>query len=274
MSPEAAARSIRSAVDAFASNDDLALAVMLPAVQADLAGQLFVHDIEAGSGVRLHGRSAPYQLRLDGTNFLSMPWPEAIAAFKARGIISDSELTKLLDGYRSRSVEARQLLLEHLRERVLGELEATLFEGGTFRDFAQAIRTEQQTFGIGGADLHYLETVFRTNIQTAYGAGRFRAINDPDVSAARPFWQCRSVQDSRVVPNPCQVLDGKIFRVGNGATNGLYPPNHFNCRCSAVSLDAEEVGSQRVWDDIPPGGDPQSGFGASPAALIARSLIG
>ena len=153
------------------------------------------------------------------------------------------------------------------------ELTRTLEEGGTFRQFADAIRTEQQTFGIGGADLHYLETVYRTNIQTAYGAGRFRAINDPDVSAARPYWQCRSVQDSRVEPTPCAVLDGKIFRVGNKGTDGLYPPNHFSCRCSAVSLAEDELDGERIWTSVPPGGDPALGFNKSPAGLVAQSLL-
>ena len=274
MHPEAALRSMDAAIEAFKDNEDLGLAVMLPVVQADLAGQLFVHDIEAGSGLTLSRPRPPYQYRLDGTNFLSMPWPEAIAAFKARGIISDRELEKLLDDYRERSVEARQLMLEHLRDRVREELTRTLEEGGTFREFADSIRTEQQTFGIGGADLHYLETVYRTNIQTAYSAGRFRAINDPDVASARPYWECRSVQDSRVVPNPCQVLDGKVFRVGNSATDGLFPPNHFNCRCSAISLAEDELEGRRVWRSVPPGGQPASGFGQSPSRLVAQSLLG
>lgn len=274
MNPDAALRAMDAAVARFQDDESLALAVLLPVVQADLAGQLFVHDLEAGTGLKLGQRRAPIQLRLDGSSFLSMPWPEAIAAFKARGLISDRELEKLIDGYRERSVEARQLMLEHLRNRVRDELTRTLEEGGTFREFANAVRTEQQTFGIGGADLHYLETVYRTNIQTAYGAGRFRAINDPDVAAARPYWECRSVQDSRVVPNPCQVLNGKVFRVGNAATDILYAPNHFNCRCSSISLAADELEGRRVWTTVPPGGAPAIGFDQSPASLVAQSLLG
>lgn len=260
---------IAGLTDSFKDNDDLALAVMLPAVKADLAAQLVVHDVEAGEGIRLER----YTFALDGTNFLSMPWPEAIAAFKARGIMSDEELSTLLDGYRERSAGARQLLLEHLRKVVSEDLERTLQEGGTFAEFAEAIRTEQQTYGIGGADLHYLETVFRTNIQSAYGAGRFRAINDPDVAEARPYWQCRSVQDDRVEPQPCQVLAGKVFRVGNPETDPLYPPNHFNCRCAAVSLSREDARGRRVWRTVPTGGTPAAGFDQSPLSLVQESLV-
>ena len=259
-------------VDAFRDNEDLALAVMLPAAQADMAGQLMVQDVEAGTGLKLARGAPEYTFRLDGTNFMSMPWPEAVEAFKRRGLVSDTELSQLLDGYRERSADARQLLLEHLRKRVNDELLRVLEEGGSFAEFAEAIRLEQETFGVGGANIGYLETVFRTNIQTAYGAGRFRAMNHPDVVEARPLWQCRSVQDDRVVPNPCRVLAGKIFRVGNPVTDPLYPPNHFNFRCAAVSLAQEDLEGRRVWTEVPPGGQPAAGFDLSPISLVEQRL--
>ena len=259
---------IDQAVDSFSDSEVLARAIMRPSAQVDLAGQLVVHDVEAGTGIEL----SRYRWRLDGSNFLSMPWPEAIAAFRDRGLISESELERLLAGYEARSAEARQLLLDHLRKVVRDELLRTLEDGGTFAEFAEAITTEQISFGIGGADQHYLETVYRTNLQTAYGAGRFRAINDPDVQAARPYWQCRSVRDDRVAVTPCQVLAGRIFRVGNSETDPIYPPNHFNCRCAAVSLSREQLRDREVNESVPTGGDPQTGFAVSPAALVAQSL--
>lgn len=260
---------IDRALEGFETSQELLDAIMQPTSQVDLAGQLMVHDVQAPTSLSQRFR---YRFKLDGNNFLSLPWPEAIEAFRNRGIMDDRELERLLGQYRERSGEARRLMLEHLRGTVRDELLRQLEEGGTFAEFAQAVRDEQVTFGIGGADQAYLETVYRTNLQTAYGAGRFRAINEPDVALAFPYWQSRSSGDDRVEPQPCGVLATKIFRVGNAVTDVLYSPNHFSCRCASVPLSEGDLRGRRVWDTIPPGGEPMAGFSQSPAALVSQAL--
>ncbi len=47
-----------------------------------------------------------------------------------------------------------------------------------------------------------LELIWRTNIQTAYSAGRYRQMTDPDVAEARPYWQYKAILDRRTRPAP------------------------------------------------------------------------
>lgn len=82
------------------------------------------------------------------------------------------------------------------------------------------------------------ETIFRTNIQTAYNVGRYREMME--TSSSRPYWQYSAVNDSRTRPAHA-ALNGRIFPADHPFWDTWYPPNGFNCRCGVVSLSAGEV---------------------------------
>ncbi|WP_218954774.1 phage minor head protein, partial [Acinetobacter sp. YH12025] len=57
-------------------------------------------------------------------------------------------------------------------ETVIKSLNKTLANGGTFNDFQKLIAESEIIL-----PKHYLDTVFRTNIQSAYGHGRWQQQN-------------------------------------------------------------------------------------------------
>lgn len=234
-------------------------------LQADLAGQLMVNVHETGA-VELTAQPSG--------SFLDLPWAEAIEEFKARGIISEDELSRLISDYAMRSQEARQLMLEHLRKRTRELLVEALEQGGTFREFATQINSELSGLGIDAADPAYLQTVFRTNIQTAYGAGRYRALEDPVIRETRPYVQYRTVGDARVRPNHA-ALDGKVFSLDSDEWRRIAPPGGFGCRCSMVSLTREEFEAEGgvVTETVPEDGIPDEGFDGPPVANVRKSLL-
>lgn len=208
---------------------------------SDLAGQLMVRGREAKLVKLDRGASEA---------FLDLPWEDALAAFRERVPTRDNELERLLDAYVQRSEEARQLALEQVQKYVKDSLESHIRDGGSFRDFAQDIDDGKVSLGITADDPSYLKMVFRTNVQSAYGAGRFRAITDPDVIEERPYVQYRTVGDARVRPEHA-VLDRTIYDANSELWHRIAPPNSFNCRCSMVSLSKDEVGNQRVLGQVP-----------------------
>lgn len=187
--------------------------------------------------------------------FLNKPWDEALAYFRARGILSENELSRLLLDYAERSKEARRALLETVQKRVYELLDAAIEQGQTFPQFAQQLRTEAPGLGISAEDPAYLQNVFRTNVMSAYGAGRHEALSHPDVVQARPFRQIRTAGDGRVRDEHDQ-LDGLVYRA-DGPLAGLKTPFGYQCRCSIVSLDE--------WDgdavEALPAGAVAPGFG-------------
>jgi hypothetical protein len=115
------------------------------------------------------------------------------------------------------------------------------------------LTTEHGYFTIDG--LYTGNTVFRTNVMSAYGAGKHRALSDPDVIAARPYRQIRTAGDARVRDEHAQ-LEGLTY-MADGPLSELKTPFGFQCRCSVVSL-AEYSGE--VVSELPAGSvDP--GFG-------------
>lgn len=204
----------------------------------ELAGQLMVYQHELRTPLRRF-TFADVGAAQDAAAFLNKPWTEAIADFRARGIMSDDELSALLTDYAQQASESRQLLLDRVQQRVYELLTDALTEGHTFSDFAQQLREDAPGLGITTEDTGYLQTVFRTNVLGAYGAGRLRAQNDPDVVLARPYRQIRTSGDARVRDEHAEV-DGAVFRSDDEELGQLKAPFGYNCRCAVVSLETWE----------------------------------
>ncbi len=73
----------------------------------------------------------------------------------------------------------------------------------------------------------YARMAFRTNVNTAVTAGRFRQAQDPDIKAVIPAFRFDDAGDVDVRPNH-HAADGKIFRVDNPVWNRLAPPLGWN----------------------------------------------
>ena len=83
-----------------------------------------------------------------------------------------------------------------------------------------------------------LQTIFRTNTQTAYAAGRWkRFVENAD---ARPFLQYVAVMDGRTRPAHAR-LNGKVFPIDSPVWQVIAPPNGFNCRCAVRALSADDL---------------------------------
>lgn len=213
-----------------AADETIARSIYEPSVQSDLAGQLFVRLVEVADAKRLLAddpRAA----------FLRMSFEEAIAFWRERGG-SPEILERVMRAYRRQAASATSLAVEALARRAQAEIERALTQGGGVAMFVDAMNTETDSLGISPANPYYLETVFRTNVATAYGAGRFRQLADPAVVAVRPYRQYRASGDGRTRPNH-RALDRLVFAAADTLWFSIAPPNGFNCRCAVVSLDED-----------------------------------
>ncbi|WP_438805524.1 phage head morphogenesis protein [Sodalis sp. (in: enterobacteria)] len=83
-----------------------------------------------------------------------------------------------------------------------------------------------------------LETIFRTNTQPAYMAGRHQRLRE-NVSQ-RPYWQYVAVMDSPTRPSHA-ALHGWVFRYDDAGWDTLFPPNGYNCRSRTRALTADQL---------------------------------
>lgn len=83
-----------------------------------------------------------------------------------------------------------------------------------------------------------LATIYQTNAQSAYMAGRYQAA----LAAAKthPYWMYIAINDDRTRPSH-RALNGKVFRWDDPIWQYILPPNGFNCRCRFIALTEREV---------------------------------
>ncbi|WP_321495622.1 phage minor head protein [uncultured Desulfobacter sp.] len=96
-----------------------------------------------------------------------------------------------------------------------------------------------------------LDNIFRTNIQTAYMAGRYRQMTN--AVKTRPFWRYSAINDRRTRLAHA-ALHGRVVRADDPFWDKFYPPNGFRCRCTVTSLSAREMARNGVKPEtIEPG---------------------
>tara|TARA_R110002020_G_scaffold119609_2_gene272867 strand:- start:1739 stop:2179 length:441 start_codon:yes stop_codon:yes gene_type:complete len=81
----------------------------------------------------------------------------------------------------------------------------------------------------------YARMAFRTNVNTAVTAGRFRQSQDPDIKKVIPCFRFDAVGDDDTRDNHLEA-DGLIFRVDNTVWNKIAPPLGYNCRCTVSNV--------------------------------------
>ncbi len=108
----------------------------------------------------------------------------------------------------------------------------------------------------------YSRMVFRTNVNTAVTAGRFRQAQDPDVRAIIPALRFDSVNDSDTRANH-SAADGLIMSVTNINWNRIAPPLGYNCRCRVVHVsrfELEDIGRVNAHGDVVESQVPSTAF--------------
>ncbi len=83
-----------------------------------------------------------------------------------------------------------------------------------------------------------LETIFRTNLQTAYASGDWAQIIENKTSA--PYLMYDAVDDKRTRPAH-KAWDGLVLKVSDAFWDSHRPPNGWNCRCSVIQLGPRDL---------------------------------
>lgn len=126
-------------------------------------------------------------------------------------------------------------------ETVIKSLNKTLAEGGTFNDFQKLVEENEIVLS-----KHYLKNVFRTNIQTAYGHGRWQ--QQQKNKAKRAYLMYSAIDDTRVRPSHL-ALNRIIRHIDDPFWLLYYPPWSFMCRCTVIALTEKEAQKLGITSD-------------------------
>ncbi|OTG79400.1 phage minor head protein [Acinetobacter sp. ANC 4648] len=141
----------------------------------------------------------------------------------------------LPDEFYSMDLKTRQMAttvsflssLEQL-ETVIKAVNKSIVDGGTFKEFQKLIADSEIIL-----PKHYLDNVFRTNIQNAYGHGRWQ--QQQRNKAKRPYLMYSAINDSRVRPAHL-ALNRIVLPIEHSFWLTHYPPLGFRCRCTVIAL--------------------------------------
>lgn len=159
----------------------------------------------------------------------------AIEFWKQRAKLTDDEAKALGEEAKYRAFYVTGLAKNDLVQLVSDGIEEALKNGETLADFKKRIAAAIQAQGWHD---YRVENIFRTNLQTAYAAGRYKKMQA--VKASRPYWQYIAVMDRRVRPSHA-ILHGKIYPADHEFWKTNYPPNGFRCRCGVRTLSERQV---------------------------------
>lgn len=99
---------------------------------------------------------------------------------------------------------------------------------------------EKQTVQLGSP--HRLKTIYLTNMQSAYMAGRY--VEMAAAADTHPYWEYVAVNDSRTRAAH-RLLHGRVYAADDPVWDSLYPPLDYRCRCRVKPL-SESRGAARV----------------------------
>jgi len=170
-----------------------------------------------------------------------MPFDEAIAHFESRALVTPEEFDRMNSAQKFRSFTMRQVSSESIRDNAQRLLaDAMQPEGMGLRGFIKALEEDLLPLGITPNSQSYLSNVYRTATSTSYNAGRLRGQMSPNVIAAGGVWVYLTVLDNRVRPAHAE-LHGRQWEIGSADALKVYPPNGYQCRCSTLVADREDL---------------------------------
>lgn len=157
--------------------------------------------------------------------------------------------------------------LRTVGQRVDAQIRAAVgdlvLEGATVKTGIRKLAQRMNSMGFSPSNPSLVETVYRTQSQLAYNAGRWQADQDPAVQEILWGYRYSTVGDARVRPEH-EPLEGVLLPKEDPFWSQWWPPNGFNCRCMAIPVfDAPD----RVKK--PPANDPTTGQPLSPPAGFA-----
>lgn len=105
-------------------------------------------------------------------------------------------------------------------------------------------------------------TIYQTNLNTSYQAGRLKQLRDPDLRKRKPYWMYRH-NDSVLHPRPLHVSwNGICLPADHEWFRTHYTPNGWGCQCYIVAVSAKEAAmwGGRILQTAPDDGiDPRTG---------------
>ncbi|MFJ7792922.1 phage minor head protein [Pseudomonas sp. NPDC096950] len=178
----------------------------------------------------------------------------AMAYLKSKGYAITWNWQEMLDQAHDQSFTVAKAMRLDLLSDIRGALETALQDGQTLKQFITALQPTLESQGWWGQQVivdsegvgelvqlgspRRLKTIYQTNLQSAYMAGRKASMEE--TTDTHPYWMYIAILDGKTRPSH-RALHGQVFRHDDPIWSAIFPPNGFNCRCRVVALSEAAV---------------------------------
>jgi SPP1 gp7 family putative phage head morphogenesis protein len=208
----------------------------------------------------------------------TLPPAKAIEYFESKGYVIGFNWHDVEDSAHATAFTVAGILKQDVLADVQQSLTQALKNGQTLAQFQASILPTLERKGWVGSGLkanpetgelegkklmpYRMETIFRTNMQSSYAAGRYQRMMEN--VAFRPYWEYDAIMDNRTRPAHA-ALNGRVFRYDDPIWTTIYPPNGYRCRCGVRARNERELEDHPIglessedrmeWIDQPYGTD-------------------
>lgn len=205
-------------------------------------------------------------LEIASGDALDVPPTEALGYFRSKGLRPTFSYADMLGRAHDQAFTVAKMMDVDLLAQVRDSLDSALANGTPFREWRRELEPILKSAGWWGeakmpdpltgqvvdarlGSAWRLETIFRTNLLTAYAAGHWREIQEQ--AAIAPFLMYDAVDDFRTREQH-RAWDSKVLPVTSPWWRSHYPPNGWNCRCGVIQLDADQLASMGITPQAEP----------------------
>jgi len=189
-------------------------------------------------------------------NYQDQPFEEAIAFFRQKLNLPTRTWTDLWQAEHTKAFVVAGATKADLLNDLRLAVDKGIAQGITLAAFRKAFdeTVAKNGWSYKGGRNWRTKVIFETNIRTAYAAGRWQQMTDPELLKLRPYLLYRH-GDSRN-PRPQHLSwDGLVLPADDPWWKTHYPPNGWGCKCRVFSISQRELkamgksGPDRAPDD-------------------------
>ncbi len=173
----------------------------------------------------------PYTIKPEPLSF-----EEAIEKFKNLMPVEVERYRKLDEELKPKFFTISRVEGSDIVAKIKSYIEESIEKGTPFEEFKKNVDDLFDRMGIGETNPWHLETVFRTNIQTAYNAGNWEKMNTPEFVDMFPFYRYSAILDSQTRPSH-RAMHGFTARRDDPVWDEWWPPNGYRCRCGIIAIN-------------------------------------
>lgn len=186
---------------------------------------------------------------------INLPFEEASAFFRQKARVPTAHWTDVWRTAHSRSFMVAGAASGALLEDFKAEIQKALNEGTTLEEFRKRFDeiVEKHGWAYNGTPGWRAQIIYETNLNSAYSAGRYAQLTEPETKAAFPYWQ---YQHSGSAHPRLQHLswNGLTLRCDDTFWQTHYPPNGWRCGCRVRPVSGHDLRRQGKSepDEAPP----------------------